>query len=276
MFVPPTVDDLSSQEKVFAHAEPISLDKLKEIQKKIPGTTINDILAAVLNMCVHRYLQDKNDPVLRTPHSPRVRSCLPVSTRDPTIPLKSILGNYVGVSAFTLKFDYTSKVQLVRDIKHQLDGVKFSPRLAIEAVLLKNVLHVLPLNDLLEAWKTFSFLYSAMISNLRGPPGPLFLNGQQVEDMFFLSQGEYNAYFAAVSYNGTLRISLATVKALVPDPSVLMRLWTEEMEGLYKEVAEVDHTTNTSNQSSWVSMFGIVSVFSILLIFIAVLAKYYL
>ena len=281
-FRPPSGDDLSSQEKVFACAEPIPLVKLKAIQKKLPGVTINDILATVLNLCVHRYMRDKDDPALKSPHS-LIRCCLPISTRDPNIPLKAVLGNYAGIDTFQLKFDYTSKTDLVREIKHRIDVIKYSPYLALAAFILTVVLNIAPLNVLLNIYKRRSVLYSISLSNVRGPAagltGPLFLSGHQLEDLYFVALGDMSAYFAAVSYHGSLRVSLAAVESVVPDPSALTVSWTQEFDALYKEVVEEgrsgENVNSNTSSSSAVSVFGVVSIFSVMLILIAVSAKYY-
>ncbi len=106
---------------------------MKEVKNKFRGATVNDILTAVLNMMLRRYLIEVDDPVLRNP-SALVRGNFPINMRKPDSEIQ--LGNNFSAGSFTYDLEYESRIDLVWRVKRQLDAIKASPKVFMNSTKL--------------------------------------------------------------------------------------------------------------------------------------------
>jgi NRPS condensation-like uncharacterized protein len=51
-------------QRCMATTGKIALQEIKDLKAKFPGTTINDIFATLMTMCVRKYLEEQGDPVV--------------------------------------------------------------------------------------------------------------------------------------------------------------------------------------------------------------------
>ncbi|CAK9036184.1 NAD-dependent protein deacetylase sirtuin-2 (Regulatory protein SIR2 homolog 2) (SIR2-like protein 2) [Durusdinium trenchii] len=70
-----------SAKKRVHFTDKIPLDKVKEIKRKMHGTTVNDILLALLTLTVRAYFEEVGDPGVVGKKNPKVRIQFPVSIR---------------------------------------------------------------------------------------------------------------------------------------------------------------------------------------------------
>lgn len=126
--VDPTVPGL---ERTCSFGEKISLAKVKEIKNKFKGTTVNDILSAVLNMTVRRYYEAECTSFLDS--RPLVRALFPINMRQKgaDVNTNGSLGNCFSTGVFQFLFDYSSRIDLVWKVKRQVDLIKISPQVRV-------------------------------------------------------------------------------------------------------------------------------------------------
>jgi hypothetical protein len=126
--VDPTVPGL---ERTCSFGEKISLAKVKEIKNKFKGTTVNDILSAVLNMTVRRYYAAVFSSFLDS--RPLVRALFPINMRQKgaDVNTNGSLGNCFSTGVFQFLFDYSSRIDLVWKVKRQVDLIKISPQVRV-------------------------------------------------------------------------------------------------------------------------------------------------
>lgn len=91
----------------------------------MPGFTVNDILAAVLNMCLMRYLEHHMDPIISDP-SKLCRANFPINMRKKGVSAKDCIGNFIATGSLRFNFHYRSRVELLRSVKRQVDFIKAS------------------------------------------------------------------------------------------------------------------------------------------------------
>jgi WS/DGAT/MGAT family acyltransferase len=77
-------------------------------------------------------------------------------------------------------------------------------------------------------------LVNVLVTNLAGPPFPLYIAGARMRDAFAITPlaGNVTASFAALSYNGTLDLSVDADAAAWPDIDNLIRGMSEEWGSL--------------------------------------------
>jgi hypothetical protein len=71
---------------------------------------------------------------------------------------------------------------------------------------------------------------TAVLTNVPGPPIPLYMAGQRIEDvMFWVPQsGQLGMGISILSYAGNVYLGIATDAALVPDPETIIEHFYEE------------------------------------------------
>jgi hypothetical protein len=71
---------------------------------------------------------------------------------------------------------------------------------------------------------------TAVLTNVPGPPIPLYMAGQRIEDvMFWVPQsGRLGMGISILSYAGNVYLGIATDAALIPDPEAIIEYFYEE------------------------------------------------
>lgn len=219
-----------STERAFSRAEKIPLERVKEVSKQLPGTTVNDVLAAVLNLAIIKYLEEIKDPILKSGKS--IRANFPVSLRK----AGKADGNEIATSLLTYKLKHPTRESAVWDIKHQVDVIKVSPQPLLEYYLIRLIARVLPKILLMDVSLFLFGKFTLMLSNVPGPQTKQHLFGATVLDMYYYLFSPIGVYCGMISYDGQVTFTVASDPVAEDKPERLSNHFITEFDALHKEV----------------------------------------
>lgn len=221
--------------RAVAWAE-LPLDRIKEIKNATEGATVNDVVLAVGGGALRRYLD--------------ARAELPEASLLATVP--------VSVHATSTRQSGSNKVSAifcrlhtdVADPRERLD------RLAVSNRHSKEHGNAIPA-DMLQEWAEFAaprtfglamravadlrlpdrgpVIHNLVISNVPGPPIPLFFMGARVDAMFPLGPVFHGAglNITVMSNAGRMHVGIIACRESVPDVWALAADFPRELDELY-------------------------------------------
>jgi WS/DGAT/MGAT family acyltransferase len=208
--------------KRAAWSRPLPLAEVKAIRKALGGT-VNDVLVASTTGGLRCYLEEKGEPV----EGVNLTAIVPVNLRKPEE--ISQLGNKFGLVFLSLPVGIDSPRDRLIEVRRRMDAIKDSP----EADVAMDVLSVLGMAPQ-TAQDVFVGIIgaraTAVLTNVPGPPIPLYMAGQRIEDvMFWVPQsGRLGMGISILSYAGNVYLGIATDAALIPDPEAIIEYFYEE------------------------------------------------
>jgi WS/DGAT/MGAT family acyltransferase len=212
--------------KRVAWADPLPLDEVKAIAKAT-GTTVNDVLISNLAGALREYMIERGDD----PNSKVIRATVPVNLR----PLKHAkeLGNHFGLVFLNLPIFESNPLKRLAYVHHEMNELKKSKQALVSLGLL-SMIGLAPQvvqNRLLDL---FSKKATAVLTNVPGPPVPLYIAGCKVEKtMFWVPQnGTIGMGISILSYNGQVEFGLIVDKKCVPQPHHVIVRFPEQFEQL--------------------------------------------
>lgn len=212
--------------KRAAWSEAVPLEDFKAIGKAF-GATVNDVLVAVATGALRRYMDSRGQPTTGI----AIRASVPVNLR----PLDQAhkLGNAFGLVFLTLPIGIADPVQRVRSIKREMDELKSSPD-AIVAFGALNLIGHAPVEVEQLGLRFFGSKATAVLTNVPGPRQPLYLAGRKIDNvMFWVPQsGHLGLGISILSYDGGVRLGIATDAGLVPDPERIVQNFEVEFEAV--------------------------------------------
>lgn len=218
----------------------LSLDKVRAIRALVPGATINDVLLAVSGGALRRYLDGRGE--------------LPQTSLLATIP--------VSVHGTSHRAGGTNKVSsLFARLGTNVADPLARLRMLAEADAHAKAHHDEIPADTLGDWAEFSpphlfgvamrlaarlrlaerapVIQNLVISNVPGPPVPLYFVGARIEGFYPLGPVFHGAglNITVISNNGRLHVGLIGCKHALPAPELLAREFATELDALYTAVA---------------------------------------
>ena len=188
--------------------------------KEHVGTTLNDVVLAVVGGALRRYLQ-------RTGRAPQaqLQSFVPLSTRTGAGSAND--ANLTTALYVGLHTDVADPVDRLRAIAHSSAEAKaryaeFGPATLTDitelggapgGVVMAKAMDLLRLNERVRLGA------NVVVSNIPGPPIPLFINGAKVERMYPVGPvADGNALnVTLISYEGSMGFGLCADRTAVPD-----------------------------------------------------------
>jgi WS/DGAT/MGAT family acyltransferase len=194
------------------------LDDYKQVKNALGGT-VNDVVLTVVSGALARWLRSRG---IRT-EGLEMRALVPVSVR--TQDEHGAGGNRLTVMRGPLPVYIRDPVARLRFVKKAMDGLKESKQ-AVGAATLAAVTDLSPPTILAQASRlNFSTrLFNLIVTNIPGPQMPLYLLGQELEDLFpiaFLPK-DHALAVAIMSYNGRLEYGLLADWDALPDLDVIV------------------------------------------------------
>jgi diacylglycerol O-acyltransferase / wax synthase len=185
------------------------------------GGTFNDVILAVITGALRALLGSRGEDL------DMVTVSVPVSARQATT--SGQLGNQVGVMPVALPADgdladrVTRIAAITRERKNAAPGTS--------AALLGPLFRLLAATGLLRWVFGHQRLIHTFATNLRGPAEPLTFAGAPVQAVIPIPNmtGNVTVTFAALSYDGTLRISVMSDPSRIPDVAVLTTALRREL-----------------------------------------------
>jgi len=213
----------------------LSLETIKEVRHKVEGATVNDVVLAISGGALRRYLEDRGE--------------LPESSLLASVP--------VSVHQTSSKSGGTNKVsslfaKLGTDIA---DPVERLHQLAADNANAKDHHKAIPA-DTLQDWAEFAaprtfglavravaklrlaekgpVIHNLVISNVPGPPVPLYFVGARIEGFYPLGPIFHGAALnvTVMSNNGRMHVGLIGCRDALPDIQDLAEDFPKELEAL--------------------------------------------
>ena len=218
--------DLGVSKRV-AWAEPLPLDEVKTVGKALGGS-VNDVLRAAVAGALRDYLVERGDPV---PAELQVRAVIPVNLRSPEKAAQ--LGNFFGLVFLTLPVGIANPLERVYEVRRRMNELKesFQPILALGLLGIAGMGPNQVQQSLLEM---LSKKASAVMTNVPGPPEPIYLGGARLAEMMFWvpQSGQIGMGVSILSYNNRVHFGLVADQKLVADPEAIIGRFAGEFEKL--------------------------------------------
>ncbi len=221
-----------SGRRVVAFAD-LPLDQVKAV-KNATGTTVNDVVLTVCGGALRRYLEGRGELPAQS-----LLATVPVSVRG-----TSSAGGANQVSALFARLgtDLADPVERLAVVA-QGNRVAKDHHKAIPAEALQEWAELAAPRTFGLAVRVYSGLrlaerhpvvHNLVISNVPGPPVPLYFLGALVEGMYPLGPVFHGAglNITVISSNGRLHVGLIACKELVPDLDALAAAFAGELEAL--------------------------------------------
>ena len=217
----------------------LSLAKIKKIKDSVEGATVNDVVLALSGGALRRYLEDRGE----LPTASLLAS-VPVSVHGSS---KSSSGSNKVSSIFC---------RLGTDVADPLERLTAVARANVNA---KDHHKAIPA-DTLQDWAEFAaprtfglavrmvsslrlaekgpVIHNLVISNVPGPPVPLYFMGAKIEGLYPLGPVFHGAglNITVLSSDGKVHVGAIACKELVPNPAKLVEAFPVELEELYAAV----------------------------------------
>ncbi len=177
------------------------------------GATINDVLLAAVTGALNDLLHHRGENV------PALVVSVPVSARQSTT--TNALGNDVGVMSVRVSMTRPVGTRLA-EIASMTRGQKSTTR-GSSALLVGPAFRLLDFFGMLRWFMERQRLVNTFLTNLHGPEQPLQFNGALISALIpvTVTAGNVSVAFAALSYAGTVMITVIVDPDLVPDLSFL-------------------------------------------------------
>lgn len=212
-----------------------SLNEIKDIRLRLPGATVNDVVMTIVGGALRKYLKAKSE----LPRESMV--CMaPISVRTPGE--KNTLGNQV--SAMTIPIgthiaDPFGRLQYVHEEAQNskaLTNAAGARQMSEYAQFMPSTLSGLAarLYVRLGLANRIAPMFNTVITNIPGPPVPLYMNGARLVTQYglgpvFDGMGIIHPVF---SYCGRITISFTSDRGIMPDPEVYAECLQESFEEL--------------------------------------------
>jgi WS/DGAT/MGAT family acyltransferase len=210
--------------KRVAWSESLPLGEMREIAAALGGN-MNDVLHGATCGGLRRYLLRHGE----APEALNFRAAVPVNLR----PLEHMaeLGNRFGLVFLSLPVGMADPVQRVLELRRRMRSLKRSAEPLVVYTLLRALgrsPHLVQRGLVrLLATKT-----TAVLTSVPGPQQTLYLGGRRIRDLFFWvpQAGRVGLGLSICSYDGGVRLGVATDAGLVPDPQAVV-------DGIHEELA---------------------------------------
>jgi WS/DGAT/MGAT family acyltransferase len=214
------------QRKRVAWADPLPLDEVKVVGKAL-GCSINDVLLSMAAGALRDYLQEKGDPVAGL----EIRAVVPVNLRPAGD--GAGLGNRFGLVFLDLPIGLEHPLERLYEIRRRMRALKGSYQPMIALGLL-NAIGYGPRIIQDQVTRLLGNSASAVMTNVPGPPHPLYFGGQRIAELdFWVPQsGGIGMGVSILSYDGRIQFGVITDAGLVPDPDAIVGRFAEEYDKL--------------------------------------------
>jgi diacylglycerol O-acyltransferase len=212
----------------------VSLDDIKEIKNAVPGATVNDVVLALSGGALRRYLQDRGE----LPDTSLLAS-VPVSVRSES---KRAGRNQVSTIFCRLGTDVEDSRERITAMSkanaHAKDHHKAVPADTLQewaefAAPRTFGLAVRMVSDLRLAERA-PVIHNLVISNVPGPPVPLYFMGARIEALYPLGPVFHGAglNITVMSNNGEMHIGAIACRELMPRVWDLVEQYHVELKAM--------------------------------------------
>ena len=223
----------------------LSLDKIKAIKNAVPGATVNDVVITLCGGALRRYLDERDE----LPSSSLVAS-VPVSVRGKS--KKESGSNKVSTIFSRLGTDVADPLDRLAQVSKGNTNAKEHHK-AIPADTLQDWAEfaaprtfglAVRMVSSLRLADTGPVIHNLVISNVPGPPVPLYFIGAKIEGLYPLGPVFHGAglNITVMSSDGKVHVGAIACRELVPEPWKLTEKFPDELDAL--------HTAATSGRTA--------------------------
>ncbi len=226
-----------------------SLEDIKTIRRNEPGVTVNDVMLAIVGGALNLYLDSKGE----LPEDSLV-AMAPVSVRSDGE--KRSLGNQVSALS----------IALGTHIEDPIRRLKFTHERAMRSKAVSNAVGARELSEVsklapamisgistrlysrLGLANQLSPMFNTVVTNVPGPPVPLYMAGARMVSSFGLGpvMDSMGLFHAVTSYCGNICISVTACREMMPDPAFyaecLQKSFAEMLAAATFEYSSTDST----------------------------------
>lgn len=220
--------------KRAAWSRPLLLKEVKAI-KNVTGTTVNDVLIAAMVGGLRRYMLAKGHPV----DGLNFRAAIPVNLRKEDE--MGTLGNKFGIVYLSLPVGMEDPFDRLQEVHKRMMALKNSAEAAV-AIGILNAIGMSPSELQSQSVAMFASKATAVMTNVPGPPIPLYLAGKKIDQiMFWVPQaGRVALGISILSYANKVFLGVNTDTGLVPDPDLIIEGFYDEFDTLLHLVEQVE------------------------------------
>jgi len=212
----------------------LSLTDIKRVKNAF-GVSVNDVVLCICAEALRQYLLEKKE----LPRQPLI-AAIPMSVR--TSEEKGSAGNKVTMARAQLATDIADPVTRLQALSRKMGKVKNTMK-ALPAKLMMDWAHAPPPAVMAQAarlYENFSIQdlvnppYNLVISNVPGPPAPLYLAGAKVLANYPISIPYHGlaCNITVFSYQTNLDVGITAHRGTVPDVEHLMQLMERALADL--------------------------------------------
>jgi WS/DGAT/MGAT family acyltransferase len=217
--------------KRAAWSRPLPLSDIKAI-KNVTGGTINDVLITAIAGGLRRYMLGRGEEV----EGVDFRATVPVNLRKPEE--MGELGHKFGLVYLKLPIYIEDVLERLHEVRQRMSDLKNSSEAAVALAILSGI-GLTPADVQQQLVNVFGAKATAVMTNVPGPPVPLYLAGSKITGiMFWVPQaGRVALGISIISYAGNVWLGVATDARLIPDPDQIIEGFYEEYD-LLREMAQ--------------------------------------
>ena len=212
------------------------LQEIRDIRKRVPGATVNDVILAVCSGAMRRYLHHHGELPQET-----LSAMAPISVRGADE--KGTGGNVISMMSVTLHSDLTDPLERLRRI-HQTTQASKAQSAAVGARTMTDVTQFMPGVLAGVAARAYSRLglanrvrpfLNTVVTNVPGPQVPLYLTGAKMVSLFGMGPVTHGMglIHPVFSYSGKISISVTACRDQMPDPGFYAQCLQDSYEDLY-------------------------------------------
>lgn len=199
-----------------------SLEGIRDIRKRVPGATVNDVVLTVCSGALRRYLQHHGE----LPHESLV-AMAPISVRSDE--QRGSAGNQISAMAVTLFTQVADPLERLAKVQRGTQGSKATAE-ALGARTMTDITQVLPGSLSGLAARLYSRLglanrvkpfLNTVITNVPGPQLPLYFTGAKMVGLYGMGpvMDGMGLIHPVFSFSGRISISVTACRGQMPDPS---------------------------------------------------------
>ncbi len=231
--------------RVFGGVE-LSLEKIKAIKNQEEDLTVNDVVLAICAGAFHKYLSFRK----KLPQKPMI-AMAPISVRSRN--QKGQMGNQVSAMLVSLATNEPDPVKRLRLIHESARASKVYSQ-AMEATRLMEFIPstlaslASRLYTSMKLAERHSPFYNLVITNVPGPPMPIYLNGAKLVSHYGTAPilDGLGLLLVVFSYAGKVTISATSTPEIIPDLDRFMAYMHESIEELYLKMVPVEETPKSA------------------------------
>ncbi len=208
----------------------IPLEEVKRLARGAGGS-VTDVLSATASGGLRRYLLQHGAPEADL----SFRAAVPVNLR----PLEEMtqLGNRFGLVFLSLPVGIRDPLERVAELRRRMRALKHSAEPMVTYAILQAMGRV-PLIVQQAVVKLLATKTTAVLTSVPGPQQTLYMAGEPIRDIFFWvpQAGRVGLGMSICSYDGRVRLGIATDTGLVPDPARIITGFHDEFDELAARV----------------------------------------